>query len=1136
MKFTKLMIAMTGVMALGGCGGSDGESGGLPADIVPELVQAPDPTINQDVIDFNDLAVHDPSVIKTGDSYYVFGSHLAAAKSTDLMNWQYVTRTEPELDADGNPVLDADGNPVTNTRVANDATDANPLFDTMSSQMAEGFAWTGTDVKGSWAADVIELKDGKFYFYYDFCNNPASGVCDAPRSFIGVAVADSVEGPFVDKGVFLRSGMTSDEIAQGLGPDGVTAFDGATMPNTIDPDVFYDKDGQLWMVYGSYFGGIWILKMDEETAKPTPGQGYGKRLTGGNFYANEGAYILYSPETEYYYLFTSIGGFNATGGYNIRVSRSVNPDGPYLDASGNDMSTVFDDPQSYGNKVLGGFEFVAEKGDQGSSDGYLSPGHNSAYYDATTGKHLLITHTRFPERGEQHSIRVHEMFVNNDGWLVVSPHRYAPVAGDNVVDAVDLAGDYRFINLGKDTNTEAKQSVYLTLTDNRTVKGEVTGKYVLYDNAPNRITLYLDDIGTFEGVMAWQWDGTLNKLVPTFSAQSNDGVTVWGSKLPTKTTEQVLTDIAASINVVSEVKGGVIDLPTRGTRDADIVWTSSNDNVIRADGTVIRPNAGEGDQVVTLTATIMVNGQKVTKTFEVTVFARKPYNRIATYSFEDNLNDSLGLFAPGQITGDRLFNTADSIDYSMGIEGEALALDGAHGVLLPSGLISSYEYTVSFWANPSVIAGFTTAFFAAVDEQTDDAGNKFSNTWISMLPQGWDGNTMFWSNGTSWFDGLTGERIAENTWSHLAFSVDNGLVKVYFNGVEKFRGGNLNDYFTGKQGVFGIGVNYWDLPYNGLIDELKVYEASLTAEEVKALDIDKLPDSELLASATAILDLGDLSAVREDLDLPVTGPYASAISWTSSDETVVSTKGEVTQPGRDDTDKDITLTATLTLGSQVTTKMFTATVKSMAPPTPVAVFSFEDNLADSTGNFAAGTVSGNLITSAGGTISYEAGVVGKAAILDGASGVLLPKNLIKDYTYSVSLWLNPSQLNAYTTALFSYANADSWTSVLPAGFGGNSMFWSGTAWYDADMGQQMPVGEWSHMVYTINGGNVKVYLNGEQVFSGANFPDVLSVTTTNFAIGVNFWDTPFTGAVDEIKFYDDAITEQDVAELYAEGQ
>src|SRR6185503_8525832 len=122
-------------------------------------------------------------------------------------------------------------------------------------------------------------------------------------------------------------------------PDG-TNYDPSVHPNTVDPDVFFDQAGKLWMVYGSYSGGIFILEMDPATGFPLPNQGYGKKLIGGNHSRIEGAFVLYSPESEYYYLFLSFGGLDSNGGYNIRLARSRNPDGPYVDAAGNDLTEV----------------------------------------------------------------------------------------------------------------------------------------------------------------------------------------------------------------------------------------------------------------------------------------------------------------------------------------------------------------------------------------------------------------------------------------------------------------------------------------------------------------------------------------------------------------------------------------------------------------------------------------------------------------------------------------------------------------------------------------------------------------------------------------------------------------------------
>jgi arabinan endo-1,5-alpha-L-arabinosidase len=68
-----------------------------------------------------------------------------------------------------------------------------------------------------------------------------------------------------------------------------------------------------------------------------------------------------------------------------------------------------------------------------------------------------------------------------------------------------------------------------------------------------------------------------------------------------------------------------------------------------------------------------------------------------------------------------------------------------------------------------------------------------------------------------------------------------------------------------------------------------------------------------------------------------------------------------------------------------------------------------------------------------------------------------------------------------------------------------------------------------------NDGDMSVYLDGVQMFSGANFPDVFSpMINPRFWIGVNHWDPAYTGLVDELKFFDEALTADDVARLFAE--
>jgi arabinan endo-1,5-alpha-L-arabinosidase len=736
-------------------------------------------------------------------------------------------------------------------------------------------------------------------------------------------------------------------------------------------------------------------------------------------------------------------------------------------------------------------------------------------------------------------VRVHELFVNADGWLVASPHRYVPtIKGKNIVDAHDALGDYKFINLGKDINRTAKQSVYISLNEDSSVTGAVTGRYYRYLTDSNRITLKLDGIDEpFEGRLAWQWNEAANKLVPIFTAVSSKGVSIWGSRLEQKTARQVLRDVADDLNVPSAAKDTSLVLATHGVRDSEITWTSSNEAIIAADGAVTRPNPGEGDQVVTLTATIRLNGQTLRRSFQVTVPQRQPFNRVAQFDFENSLADTLGRFEAGTATGDRVW-TQGAVGFAAGRQGQAVDLNGANGVRLPTGLISNYEYTVSFWIRPRALTAFTPAFFGAANEQIDAAGFPYSSNWVNLAPQSWDGNTMLWSGSEAWFDGSAGERIPADAWTHVAFSVNKGIVSVYLNGARTFSAGNLRDLFTGEDGVFALGVNYWDLPFNGLIDELKFYEAALSADEVRGLDIDRLAGPQLLASAASLLTLGDVGAVREDLRLPRTGPYASVVSWVSSDPAVIDTNGKVTRPDRDSPDAHVALTATIVLNGAQTTKTFDVTVKSLAPPAPVAAYSFEGNLDASAGVFGPGFVVGNRVFETGGQVSYAAGAVGQALVLDGASGVKLPDNLVRDHSYSISLWLNPGVASQFTTAFFGWATDSSWISLVPRGPGSaqNTMLWSGTAWFDGTFNSQIPAGAWSHLVAVVNGGALSLYLNGQLANTMTGFPDVFApATLTQFALGVNYWDAPYTGLVDEVKIFDEALVPENVQALYAQG-
>jgi arabinan endo-1,5-alpha-L-arabinosidase len=626
--------------------------------------------------------------------------------------------------------------------------------------------------------------------------------------------------------VILKSGMWGQASYDG------TVYDALKHPNTVDPNVFFDNGGRLWMVYGSYSGGIFIMQMNPANGMPLPGQGYGKRLIGGNHARIEGAYVMYSPVTQYYYLFTSFGGLDAAGGYNMRVARATSPDGPYVDAQGASMANVKADPAKplfddasiapYGVKIMGNFLFERRLGEAGTGigTGYVSAGHNSAYYDAATGKHFLIFHSRFPERGEQHEVRVHQMFMNADGWPVVAPYRNTNETLTQVRREFVL-GDYLFVNHAKDISGTIKKSRLISLNVNGTISGAASGTWTLVGT--NRVEINLPGSSPFKGVFLSQWDETSKSYVMTFSATSREGVSIMGSRLIPRTDAQVVTAVynELSLGNTSAVTGN-LTLPTLAARDAVISWASSNPSVLSNTGVVTSQSS---DVTVTLTATIRKGTASAVKTFVVTV--RKIGGMLAHYTFDGSLADATGTFGAGSVVGGKIDTAGGSLAFEPGMKGSAAVFNGATGVRLPNGLISTNSYSVAMWLKPAQLTAFTTAFFGA---RTGDA-------WVSLLPKGHDGvggATMLWL-GTAWYDAGLGMTIPTGQWSHVAFTVNNGAVSVYVNGVKRYAGVNFPNVFTTTSGVFALGVNWWDVPYKGSMDDLRIYGAALSDAEISSL-------------------------------------------------------------------------------------------------------------------------------------------------------------------------------------------------------------------------------------------------------------------------------------------------------------
>lgn len=507
--------------------------------------------------DYSRVSVHDPSIVKDPETgtYYVFGSHLAFAKSTDLISWQIFKN--------------------------NINTDYATLFE-------EPWAWASAATSSSglsgmmWAPDVIWNDTMQKWCMYMSINgdNWCSSIC--------LLTADNIEGPYEYVGEVVYSGMNNPkidvdesktDIYKVLGEDAdlerysQTSF---SCINAIDPCVRYDDNGDLYMSYGSWSAGIFMLKLDKETGlrdysttyeteRDVSDAYFGIKIAGGYYNSGEGSYIIHT--NGYYYLFMSYAALEAMGGYQMRVYRSENITGPYVDQNGvNAIWKKGEDIKktTYGVKLFGSYDM------SGLAKVQVAQGHNSAFVD-DDGKIFLIYHTRFQSdngKNEGHQVRVHQLFINEDDWLIAAPYEYSRetlsedgYSNEEVCMTYDfiyheptkyyqVVGDVQLGIVGSEEITTKSQVVKketivahrqaivecnvtyshkgsekVTLHDDGTVTGDYTGTWKFTKDS--NVEMDLGGV-TYKGVFIKQQDETLARSMRMTFTMLGNNITVWG--------------------------------------------------------------------------------------------------------------------------------------------------------------------------------------------------------------------------------------------------------------------------------------------------------------------------------------------------------------------------------------------------------------------------------------------------------------------------------------------------------------------------------------------------------------------------------------------------------------------------------
>lgn len=491
------------------------------------------------------VTVHDPSVVRDPASgrYYIFGSHRAWAYSDDLQNWKTFTN--------------------------NINTDFATLF-------AEGAAWAKMgdsvyNVYGNlWAPDVIWNPTMNKWCMYMSVNG-----CSW-NSSIALLTADSLEGDWTYQGTVVYSGFTTAEFnhdfkktdyCQVTGDTDLperyivypyTCRDGATRTaqttwragygaHAIDPCVFYGDDGKLYMTYGSWSGGIYMLELDENTGlrdyavtypleenRSDPYMGY--KIAGGNSTSGEASYI--EKIGDYYYLFITNGGLTANGGYNMRVFRSKNVTGPYVDKSGDDARytrLVNNINGTVGNRLMSYYRWSFMNG------GYVAQGHNSVYSDENGA--YVVYHTRSTNMSEKHQVRVHQLFTTEDGWLIAAPFEYSGEKLNSKIKATDIKGSYEvlFHTATAYTSKDCVKAYTLNFKTNGKITGDKSGTWRWSQKLGTPYVTMKIGGRTYQGVFVKQkmedFSGVsgsnnvaikLGKSTMTFTALGSNEVAVWG--------------------------------------------------------------------------------------------------------------------------------------------------------------------------------------------------------------------------------------------------------------------------------------------------------------------------------------------------------------------------------------------------------------------------------------------------------------------------------------------------------------------------------------------------------------------------------------------------------------------------------
>lgn len=200
-------------------------------------------------------------------------------------------------------------------------------------------------------------------------------------------------------------------------------------------------------------------------------------------------------------------------------------------------------------------------------------------------------------------------------------------------------------------------------------------------------------------------------------------------------------------------------------------------------------------------------------------------------------------------------------------------------------------------------------------------------------------------------------------------------------------------------------------------------------------------------------------------------------------------------------------------------------------------------------SIGAATLQGTTGWATGGRIGGAASLPGGAAST--GNQVRLPDNVDAglDEQFTVSFWARPDALPSWVPLLQIGSSTDTFFLLQSATNGGTTGFGAtfkapGVAAQERLLlgaGRDLPLNDWTHVVFTMNGSTGRIYFNGVQQAIRTDFPinigdvGVGGATTANFLGGTSWGDARFDGLIDDFRLFNAELSVEQVNQLYTVG-